>query len=116
MAKVLVVGNGMVSHRFCERLAEYDRDKRFQVVVLGEEPRPAYDRVHLTSYFADRSASKLLLGTREDYAAKGIDLRTGTKAVRIDRAARTVATDDGAPHSYDYLVLATGPPAFRPPV
>jgi nitrite reductase (NADH) large subunit len=106
----------MVSHRFCERLLEHDRKRRFRLLVVGEEPRPAYDRVHLTSYFADRSADKLLLGTREWYESNGIDLRVGTKVVRIDRDAREVATDIGGPIGYDVLVLATGSAPFVPPV
>ena len=48
-SNVVVVGNGMVSHRFCERLLEYDRDRRYGITVVGEEPRQAYDRVHLTT-------------------------------------------------------------------
>jgi nitrite reductase (NADH) large subunit len=118
-ATVLVVGNGMVSKRFCEKIVEYDRAKRFRVVVLGEEPRPAYDRVHLTSYFADRSADKLLLGTREWYASNGIELLVSTKAVRVDRANRQVVTETAAGEeslSYDALVLATGSSPFVPPV
>jgi nitrite reductase (NADH) large subunit len=114
--RVVVVGNGMVSHRFCERLLEYDRPGRFRLVVVGDEPRPAYDRVHLTSFFTDRSAEKLLLGTREWYESKGIDLRTGTKVARIDRDARKVATDAGDAIDYDVLVLATGSAPFVPPV
>jgi NAD(P)H-dependent nitrite reductase large subunit/NAD(P)H-dependent nitrite reductase small subunit len=116
MGNVLVVGNGMVSHRFCERLLEHDPSRRHRVVVLGEEPRPAYDRVHLTSYFADRSADALLLGTREWYASNGIQLLTSTKAVRLDRAARVVETDGGALLAYDVLVIATGSAPFVPPV
>ena len=115
-AAILVVGNGMVSHRFCERLREHDPARRFHIVVLGEEPRPAYDRVHLTSYFSDRSAEALLLGTREWYESNGIELRVGVKAVRIDRAARQVETDRGGTLAYDRLVLATGSAPFVPPV
>src|SRR4029453_15463021 len=53
---VVVIGNGMVGHRFCERLREGDREERFEIIVFGEEPRPAYDRVHLSDYFAGKSA------------------------------------------------------------
>jgi nitrite reductase (NADH) large subunit len=114
--QVVVVGSGMVSHRFCERLLEHDRQGTFRLVVVGEEPRPAYDRVHLTSYFADRSADKLLLGTRDWYESKGIELHVGTKVVGIDRAARAVVTDAGERIGYDVLVLATGSAPFVPPV
>jgi nitrite reductase (NADH) large subunit len=113
---LLVIGNGMVGHRFCEKLVDYDQDHGFRVTVLGEEPRPAYDRVHLTEFFQDRSADKLALGTREWYAARGIVLHTGTQAATVDRAARLVTTTDGSQHPYDQLVLATGSAPFVPPV
>jgi nitrite reductase (NADH) large subunit len=115
-AVVLVVGNGMVSHRFCERMVDLDRARRHRLVVVGEEPRPAYDRVHLTSYFTARSADALLLGTREWYQERGIELRTGIRVSRIDRDRRHVTTDDGALLPYDALVLATGSAPFVPPV
>jgi len=113
---VLVVGNGMVSHRFCERLLLHDRDKRYRLVVVGEEPRPAYDRVHLTTYFSRRSADALLLGTREWYAQNGIELLVGTRIASVDLALRRATTADGASLPYDLIVLATGSAPFVPPV
>jgi hypothetical protein len=56
---IVVIGNGMVGHRFCERLIEYDRERQFRVVTFCEEPRAAYDRVGLTSFFASRSTSAI---------------------------------------------------------
>ena len=53
---VVVIGNGMVGHRFCERLVEYDLDQSYQIVTFCEEPRPAYDRVNLSKYFERREA------------------------------------------------------------
>jgi nitrite reductase (NADH) large subunit len=113
---LLVVGNGMVSHRFCEKLVEYDLHRRYRIIVAGEEPRPAYDRVHLTSYFTERSAEALLLGTRGWYAERGIELRVSTKVTRIDPAERVATTDGGARIAFDLLVLATGSAPFVPPV
>ncbi len=112
----VVVGNGMVSHRFCERLLEYDRDRRYSLAVVGEEPRPAYDRVHLTTYFAQRSADALLLGSPGWYEDSGIDLRLGRRVTSVDRARRTATTDDGSELAYDVLVFATGSAPFVPPV
>src|SRR5688572_29380112 len=114
--RVVVVGNGMVSHRFCERLAQYDTSRRFHVTVLGEEPRPAYDRVHLTDYLARPDGDHLQLGTRESYAKLGIELRIGTKVTHIDRDARSVLTDGGESLPWDVLVLATGSSPFVPSV
>jgi nitrite reductase (NADH) large subunit len=113
---VVVIGNGMVSHRFCERLLEYDTARRHRVTVVGEEPRPAYDRVHLTSYFTQRSADALLLGTPGWYEDRGIDLRLGRRVTGVDRERRVATTDDGAELPYDVLVFATGSAPFVPPV
>jgi nitrite reductase (NADH) large subunit len=114
--RIVVVGNGMVSHRFCERLVAVDRPLRHDVVVFGEEPVPAYDRVHLTEYLAHRSADKLLLGSAAWYAEQGIALRLGTRVARIDRAHGEVVSDAGEHVAYDTLVLATGSAPFVPPV
>ena len=47
--KVVVIGNGMVGQRFLEQLVK--RGGEFEITAFCEEPRPAYDRVQLTSYF-----------------------------------------------------------------
>jgi nitrite reductase (NADH) large subunit len=113
---VLVVGNGMVSHRFCEKLTEHDRAGEYRIVVIGEEPRPAYDRVHLTSYFAERSADALALGTLDWYEERGIELRVGTRVGNLDCDQSRVSAGEGPPIPYDLLVLATGSAPFVPPV
>jgi nitrite reductase (NADH) large subunit len=115
---VVVVGNGMVSHRFCERMFEQDPARCYLMTVIGEEPRPAYDRVHLTSYFAGRSADALLLGSTAWYDERGIKLRPGTRVTAIDRARREVALQgSGSPVlGYELLVLATGSAPFVPNV
>ena len=114
--RIVVVGNGMVSHRFCEKIVEHDREGLYRLLVIGEEPRPAYDRVHLTNYFAQRSAESLALAPPDWYAQNGIELCVGKKVTRIDRGRREVATDDGGVVSYDLLVLATGSSPFVPAV
>ena len=116
MRRVVVVGHGMVGHRFCEKLVEHDRARRHRLIVFGREPRPAYDRVHLTEYFAHRDASRLRLGTSAWYAQHGIELRIGTAIARIDRARREVVAGSGEAFGYDALVLATGSAPFVPPV
>jgi nitrite reductase (NADH) large subunit len=113
---VVVVGNGMVGQRFCERLVEFDSERRFRIVTFCEESRAAYDRVGLTSFFAHRSAERLMLARREWYADNGIELHIGDRAARIDRKARVVKSDKGVAINYDYVVLATGSYPFVPPV
>jgi nitrite reductase (NADH) large subunit len=113
---VVVVGNGMVGHRFCERLLEFDIDHRFQIVTFAEEPRPAYDRVNLSKYFSHREAEKLALATPQWYADRGIRLHLGDRVTEIDREKHTVRSARGREIAYDYLVLATGSAPFVPSV
>jgi nitrite reductase (NADH) large subunit len=112
--RLVVVGNGMASYKFCERLIALKGTTHYEVLVFGEEPRPAYDRVHLTDFLGGRSADELSLGSLEWYAANGITLRTGCRVVSIDREARGISTDRGESFSYDKLVLAMGSRPFVP--
>ncbi len=113
---LVVVGHGMVGHRFCEALWERDRGRTWRVVVFGEEPRAAYDRVGLTQFFAHRDASRLGLATPELYQQWGMDLCLGERVTRIDRVRQRVETDKGRTVPWDVLVLATGSFPFVPPV
>ncbi|WP_435864272.1 nitrite reductase large subunit NirB [Streptomyces sparsogenes] len=113
---IVLVGHGMVGQRFLEALAERGVTERARVVVLCEEPRPAYDRVQLTSYFAGRTPEDLSLVEDGFMARHGIELHLGDPAEHIDRAARTVTARSGLTVAYDTLVLATGSYPFVPPV
>jgi nitrite reductase (NADH) large subunit len=113
---VVVIGNGMVGHRFCERMVESDADRDYQIVTFCEEPRPAYDRVHLTEYFAHRDVDRLLLARREWYDESGITLFVGDRAEAIDRGRRVVRSARGREVAYDAVVLATGSAPFVPQV
>ncbi|MFP8941040.1 nitrite reductase large subunit NirB [Streptomyces fenghuangensis] len=113
---IVLVGHGMVGQRFLEELASREVTGRARVVVLCEEPRPAYDRVQLTSYFSGRTPEELSLVDEGFMERHGIELRLGDPAVAIDREARTVTSRAGLEIGYDTLVLATGSYPFVPPV
>ncbi|KWT62109.1 nitrite reductase [Streptomyces albus subsp. albus] len=113
---LVLIGHGMVGQRFLEALADRGVTGRARVVVLCEEPRPAYDRVQLTSYFSGRSPEDLALADADFMARHGIELHLGDPATAIDRAARTVTARSGLTVTYDTLVLATGSYPFVPPV
>ena len=115
MKKIVVVGHGMVGHKFLESLAETGLTD-VQVTVLCEEPRPAYDRVHLSEFFSGKSADDLSLVEPGFFERTGFSLRLAAKAFAVDRIHHTVTTADGEVLPYDKLVLATGSNAFVPPV
>jgi nitrite reductase (NADH) large subunit len=113
---VVVIGNGMVGHRFCERLVANDVDRDYQIVTFCEEPRPAYDRVNLTKYFTYRDPEPLMLARNEWYSDNGITLFVGDKATAINRERRVVRSERGREIPYDLVVLATGSAPFVPPI
>jgi nitrite reductase (NADH) large subunit len=113
--KILVIGHGMVGHKFLESLDESGvRDA--EVTVLCEEPRPAYDRVHLSEFFSGKSADDLSLVSPGFFDRDNLLLKLNTRATSIDRANKTVTVATGEVLSYDKLVLATGSYPFVPPV
>lgn len=113
--KLVVVGNGMVGHHFVEQMVNAHSDV-WKITVIGAEPRPAYDRVHLSDVFAGKEPHELALATREYYANAGVEAIFGDAVAAIDRAQKKVITGAGREFDYDKLVLATGSFPFVPPV
>jgi nitrite reductase (NADH) large subunit len=111
---VVVVGNGMVGYKFCEKLLA--KTAAFKLVVFGEEPRPAYDRVHLSEYFNGKTADSLSMASLDWYQEKEITLHLGETIQEINRETKTIRSLKGVTQSYDYLVMATGSSAFVPDV
>lgn len=64
--KIVVVGLGMVGISFIEKMMKLDaRRREYDIVVLGEEPHLAYNRVGLTSFFDHRKVDNLYLNPLE---------------------------------------------------
>ncbi len=114
--KIVVVGNGMVGYKFCEKLIAKAGIDAFDVVVFGEEPRPAYDRVHLSSYFDGKTIEDLTMAPIEWYSNNAIRLILSDPVVNLDTETKTVTSHHGITEGYDYLVMATGSAAFVPPI
>ncbi len=113
--QLVLVGHGMVGHRFVQAGIERGLTETYDVTVIGEEPRPAYDRVALTSYF-EVGADALSLLPTGGYDDPRVRLVLGMPVGSIDREARAVVLADGEVVPYDELVLATGAAPFVPPV
>ncbi|MER5730025.1 FAD-dependent oxidoreductase [Streptomyces sp. NPDC002138] len=103
---VVVIGGGLAGLRLAARLGG-----DAAVTILGEEPHVPYNRVLLAEVLAGRYAPEVTA-----LPAPGAALRRGVRAVRVDRADRTVHCDDGGAHRYDTLVLATGSNPVLPPL
>lgn len=121
--KVVVVGNGMVGQRFMENLLKIDENKECQITTFCEEPRAAYNRVKLTSYFETRDPSALSMTSEFDdegrtvwYDENGVELLLGDKCVAVDAEKKTVTGASGKTIDYDVCVMATGSYPFVPPI
>lgn len=112
--KIVVVGNGMVGHYSIEKLLETKLD--LDITVIGAEPRPAYDRVHLSEYFSGKKPEELALTTREYYLENSVNAFFGDPVDTINTDNKYVTTAGGMQFQYDQLILATGSYAFIPPI
>ncbi|MBC7389233.1 MAG: nitrite reductase large subunit [Opitutaceae bacterium] len=114
--KIIVIGNGMVGYKFCEKFISKCSNSDYELIVFGEEPRPAYDRVHLSEYFLSKDESLLTMAPLSWYAEKGITLHIADPIIAIDRHKKTVISHKGLELTYDKLVFATGSSAFVPKI
>ena len=114
---VVVVGHGMVGHRFVEAMRARDTEATWRITVLAEEADAAYDRVGLTGYTEHWDRGRLAL-PGNDYAGDGqVRAAAGPPGYPgSTEPPRPVVTADGERFDYDALVLATGSYAFVPPV
>jgi len=112
---LVVVGHGMVGHRFVQAAIERGLTETHDIVVVGDEPRAAYDRVGLTSYF-EVGADALSLLPGGAYDDPRVRLLLGTAVTGFDPETRSVALAGGEVLFYDQLVLATGAAPFVPPL
>src|SRR5438876_9192967 len=104
--RVVVIGNGMVGQRFLEQLVS--RGDEYEVTVFCEEPRPAYDRVQLTSFFSGKSAADLSVAKKEFFEEARVTLRLNDAVLSIDPVRKVLRSARYREVGYDKLVFATG--------
>jgi nitrite reductase (NADH) large subunit len=100
----------MVGHKVVEVAVARGLTDTWDVVVIGEESVPAYDRVALSTWF---EGEELALPPVDHPA---VEVRLGDPCVGLDTTSRLVTTASGTVTPYDALVLATGSVPFVPPV
>src|SRR5215471_4281714 len=90
MKRLVVVGSGMVGHRFVELMIDSvgvggpGAPPAWTIEVLGEEPELAYDRVNLSTFFDGKTRADLSLVEPGRYERAGVVAYTGERAVAID--------------------------------
>lgn len=111
--KVVVIGNGMVGYKFCEKLVAR-QIPNLELVVFGEESFPAYDRVHLSEYFTGKKAEDLYLASTKWYEENGIKLYLNDPVQYVRCNNKFLQSHKGHIVNYDLLIMATGSSPFVP--
>ncbi|WP_158780934.1 nitrite reductase large subunit NirB [Pantoea sp. BAV 3049] len=114
--RLVIIGNGMVGHRLIEELVEKAVPGQFAITVFCEEPRVAYDRVHLSAYFSHHTAEELSLVSEGFYQKHNIEVLVGERAITLNRKEKVIYSSTGRAVYYDKLVLATGSYPWVPPI
>lgn len=114
--RLAIIGNGMVGHRFIEDLLDKSDASLFDITVFCEEPRKAYDRVHLSSYFSHHTAEELSLVREGFYEKHGVKVLVGERAITINRQEKVIHSSAGRTVYYDKLIMATGSYPWIPPI
>ena len=114
--RIIVIGNGMVGHHFIDALSSKPQREHLDIITFSEEPRLAYDRVQLSSFFSGNDAESLMLTNEQTYDDNGIQYYLNERVVNINKQVKMVETSTGRQLEYDKLVLATGSYPFVPPI
>lgn len=93
----------MVGYKFCEKLKS--KSDAFKLIVFSEEPRRAYDRVHLSQYFNGKTTDDLSMSTENWYQEQDIDLYLNNPVVSVDRNLKNVRTSTGTTYTYDLFSI-----------
>jgi NADPH-dependent 2,4-dienoyl-CoA reductase/sulfur reductase-like enzyme len=100
--KYVVVGGGMTGHAAAQGIRSVDASG--SIVLLGEEPVAPYVRPPLTKgLWAEQEERSIWLPS-----VAGVEVRTGARAIALDRGARRVTLQGGETVGYERLLLATG--------
>jgi assimilatory nitrate reductase electron transfer subunit len=113
--RVVVIGFGPVAARLVDELRPAVRDHRLQLLVVGAEPGPAYNRIMIGELALGRvDRDLMIMADTEELAADGMQLRLGIGVTAVDRDRRYVTLGDGDQYAYDKLIFATGAAARVP--
>ncbi len=104
----LIVGGGQAGAQAIDTLRREGFDGR--LILVGEERELPYQRPPLSKKFlhGELAADRLPFKHRAFYDEHGVELRLGSRAIRLDRTARAVDLGDGARLTYDRALLCLG--------
>jgi 3-phenylpropionate/trans-cinnamate dioxygenase ferredoxin reductase component len=116
MSTFVIVGGGLAGAKAAETLRDEGFDGR--VVLIGEEAVRPYERPPLSKdrLRGEGEPDAIFVHPEDFYDARSIELRTGTRAARLDLGSSEVELSDGERIAFDKLLLATGSTPRRLPV
>lgn len=87
-----------------------------EVIVVEQGRFTSYSACGIPYWIAGdvEQRDDLVVRTPEQHRDRGLDVRTGTRATRIDPERKLVHVEPGDPIPYDRLLLATGAQPTRP--
>jgi 3-phenylpropionate/trans-cinnamate dioxygenase ferredoxin reductase subunit len=115
-AGVVIVGAGHAGGTVAALLRQYGYEA--PITIVGDEPVAPYQRPPLSKAWlkGEADAEALMLRPLSFYADHKIELILNVKVTEVDRAARTIALEDGKTVAYDKLILALGSRARPLPI
>ncbi len=115
MTRYLIIGNSAGSIGGIEAIRQVDREG--PLVVISEEPYPAYSRPQIARYLTGEvDIEKTLFRPRSFYPTRRVELLLGRAVVEINLERHVVLLNDGRELPWDKLLLATGGTPIIPPV
>jgi 3-phenylpropionate/trans-cinnamate dioxygenase ferredoxin reductase subunit len=114
--KYVIIGGGQAGGSAAEAIREVDPGG--SLVLVTQEPHRPYERPPLSKGYLQgaEGLDGVYLKDEAYYQERRIELRTGTRALALDRATSTLSLDSGQSLSYERLLLATGGRAWRLPL
>lgn len=114
--RVVIIGNSAAGLSALEAFKRRDPDSK--VILIDQEPYPAYSRV-ITPYYilgGVREERSLFLREKNFYKGLGVKCLLGYEVIGIDKDHREILLDDGKKEPFDTLLIATGSSPIRPKI
>ena len=111
----VILGNGAAGFNAAKAVRE--RDRTGAVILISDEPYPAYNRPMLTkSIVAGLSAEQIAIEGLDWYEENKVYQMLGKKAVSVDMKEKEVILEDGVKVHFTKLIYALGSECFIPPM
>lgn len=106
--RIVIVGAGQAAAQAAQSLRQGGHNG--PITMLGDETAPPYQRPPLSKAYLSGAMGleRVILKPRATWEEERVELVTGVTVTAIDRANRTVTTNEGEAHGWDTLILATG--------